>query len=153
MLETEDFNNDTKDAGEIGSGASVTAIYEIIPATNKATDTLTQTLKYQRVEVIKDSLTRNELGSLKIRYKNPNENTSKLIETTMENRSNSFESASNNLRFAASVASFGMLLRDSKFKGNATFSSVLAIAKSSTENNEVRIEFLSMVKNANALYK
>lgn len=153
MLETEDFNNDTKDAGEIGSGASVTAIYEIIPATNKATDTLTQTLKYQRVEVINDSITRNELGSLKIRYKNPNENTSKLIETTMENRSNSFENSSNNLRFAASVASFGMLLRDSKFKGNATFSSVLEMAKSSTENNEVRIEFLSMVKNAKALYK
>jgi Ca-activated chloride channel family protein len=153
MLETKDFNNDAKDAGEIGSGASVTAIYEIIPANAQIPDSSAQTLKYQRVEVLKDSIHNKELGLLKIRYKKPNENTSKLIEITMGNKSNTFENASNNLRFASAVASFGMLLRDSKYKGNATFDTVLAMAKSATENDENRVQFLSMIKNARAIYR
>jgi Ca-activated chloride channel family protein len=153
MLETEDFNNDAKDAGEIGSGASVTAIYEIIPANAEVRDSTAQNLKYQQVLVVKDSVVNKELGMLKIRYKKPNENTSKLIETTMFNNSNAFENSSNNLKFASAVASFGMLLRDSKFKGNATFDSVLKMAKNASENDENRIQFLSMVKNAEAIYK
>ncbi len=153
MLETEDFNNDAKDAGEIGSGASVTAIYEIIPANSELRDSTAQSLKYQQVLVVKDSVVNKELGMLKIRYKKPNENTSKLIETTMLNNSNAFENSSNNLKFASAVASFGMLLRDSKFKGNTTFKTILSMAKNASENDENRIQFLSMVKNAEAIYK
>jgi Ca-activated chloride channel homolog len=153
MLETEDFSNDAKDAGEIGSGASVTAIYEIIPANSELRDSTAQSLKYQQVLVVKDSAVNKELGMLKIRYKKPNENTSKLIETTMLNNSNAFENSSNNLKFASAVASFGMLLRDSKFKGNTTFKTILSMAKSASENDENRIQFLSMVKNAEEIYK
>lgn len=153
MLETEDFSNDAKDAGEIGSGASVTAIYEIIPANSEVHDSTIQNLKYQQVLVVKDSIVNKELGMLKIRYKKPNENKSMLIETPMLNNSNAFENCSNNLKFASAVASFGMLLRDSKFKGNATFDSVLKMAKNASEGNENRVQFLSMVKNAEAIYK
>ena len=154
LLNKEDFNDDKKDAGELGSGHTVTALYEIIPAGIKSPFLKNvDPLKYQDNKKKKTSSFNNEIVTIKFRYKAPDGNQSKLIVHSVNNDSIPFKNVSDNFRFAASIAGFAMLLRDSEYKGNAKFSTILQIAKSSLGKDEegYRKEFISLVKKANEL--
>lgn len=181
MLAAQDFHDDTKDAGEIGAGHTVTALYEIIPP-NKLpapTPVTEEKLKYQPAKgsgVIspspkldptanlelprreKDSRSRdasNELLTIKLRYKQPDADKSSLIEMPLTDAGRSFGQASTDFRFAASVASFGMILRHSPHRGNATLDAVVELAQSSlgADKSGYRSEFVSLVRSAKALAK
>lgn len=146
LLNQEDFNNDKVDAGEIGSGHSVTALYEIIPA--KGMDSGSEsTLKYQTSQ--KNLVDSTELLTVNLRYKAPNGNKSTLLSYPVEADSYQTE-LSENLAFACAVAEFGMVLRDSENKGNATFDTVLALAEPCihADTDDYKKEFLSLVEMA-----
>lgn len=154
ILNKEDFNDDKKDAGELGSGHTVTALYEIIPAGVKSPFLKdVDPLKYQDNKKKKASSFNDEMVTIKFRYKAPDGNQSKLIVHSVNNETISFKNVSDNFRFAASVAGFAMLLRDSEYKGNAKFSTILLMAKSSVGKDEegYRREFISLVKKASGL--
>ncbi|HRH10713.1 MAG TPA: von Willebrand factor type A domain-containing protein [Bacteroidia bacterium] len=154
VLANEDFNDDKKDAGELGAGHTVTAIYEIIPAGSDEEMASVDPLKYQKTTV-NTSIATDEILTVKFRYKEPNENNSKLITMVVADKRKSLSSSSENLRFASAVAEFGMVLRDSKFKGNADFKSVLALAKNSKGKDVegYRAEFIRLVEMAELLKK
>jgi Ca-activated chloride channel family protein len=153
LLADEDFNNDEKDAGELGAGHTVTALYEIIPHGVHIDTSLSDIdpLKYQTPNDPVNNYN-SELMTVKLRYKNPDGNKSHLLSQVIK-ISDSTE-LSDNLKFAASVASFGMLLRDSKFKGESTFDMVLELAKQSKgiDKNGYRAEFINIVELADLLY-
>ena len=154
LLNKEDFNDDKKDAGELGSGHTVTALYEIIPVGIK--DTMIKDVDALRYQKIKSSAKNNlteRVMNIKLRYKQPDGDKSALIEHPLKDENISFNSTSDNFRFAASVAAFGMLLRNSQYKGNADFSSVKQTAQSAIGNDEegYRKEFIQLVKNAASL--
>ncbi|MFI5131589.1 MAG: YfbK domain-containing protein, partial [Chitinophagales bacterium] len=156
MLAKEDFNNDKKDAGELGSGHTVTALYEVIPAGVKDTFlTKVDPLKYQKnvTERLSKSSHSDEIMTVKFRYKKPDEDVSKLIEHPVMDKEVPLAKTSDNFRFAASVAEFGMLLRNSEFKANASFENVSSMARKSKGNDDegYRFEFIRMVENADAL--
>ncbi|EMR02321.1 magnesium chelatase subunit D [Cesiribacter andamanensis AMV16] len=157
LLNKEDFNNDKKDAGELGSGHTVTALYEIIPAGSESPFLqLVDPLKYQKETKIAPGAARsNELLSLKLRYKQPDGATSKLIETTVSTQTTPLDKTSDNFRFSAAVAGFGMLLRDSEFKGNLTYPKVLVMAKGAQGRDEegYRAEFLNLVRSMEIVAK
>jgi Ca-activated chloride channel family protein len=144
LLRKEDFNNDAKDAGDIGAGHSVTALYELVPAGSESGASSVDPLKYQTTHVIDGS---PELLTLKLRYKEPEGETSKLMTYTVNDSHADAASASDNLRFASSVAEFGMLLRDSKFKGDATYDEARQLASKSLgrDYEGYRRDFLSMI--------
>lgn len=149
VLNKEDFNDDTKDAGELGAGHTVTALYELIPS--GAADPQIASidpLKYQEINTTSAAQS-DELMTVKFRYKKPDENKSKLIIHTLEkSKVQSIEKASENLKFSSAVAAFGMLLRDSKFKGNASFEAVIQRAKAGKgiDLEDYRAEFIRMTK-------
>ena len=155
VMAAQDFNNDKKDAGEIGAGHMVTALYEVVPAAIKETADVppTDALKYQTVAGLTDAATDGELLTLKIRYKDPEADKSKLLSFPIKDSGHSFAAASKDFQFAASVASFGMLLRGSKYAGEASYDAVLEIAQaaSSVDPHGYRAEFLTMVRRAKAL--
>ncbi len=156
LLNNEDFNDDKKDAGELGSGHTVTAIYEIIPAGSNEAIASVDSLKYQsNNSEPKMLIDNNEVMTIKFRYKEPKDSTSKLLSHIVYNNKLPFSSASENCRFACSVAQFGMLLRDSKFKGDASFKNVIAQAKESkgTDDEGYRAEFIKLVEMAELLGK
>lgn len=153
LLNKEDFNDDKKDAGELGSGHTVTALYEIIPAGVKSKYLKSvDPLKYQQEKISNESAS-NEILTVKFRYKKPTEETSQLIVHPLMDTEESFDKTSGNFRFAAAVADFSMLLRNSEFKGESTFEQVLHIANNSLGNDEegYRKEFVSLVKKARTL--
>ena len=149
MLADRDFNNDKKDAGEIGAGVSVTALYEIVPAGQKVENPGVDKLKYGKV---KQSSTRfnDELMTVKLRYKEPEESKSKLLTMGVLDKDSSIADASTDLKFLASVAQFGLLLRDSRYKGGSNFTSVYNLGASGKGNDlrGYRTEFLKLVKKA-----
>lgn len=149
MLASEDFNDDKKDAGEMGSGHTVTALYEIIPAGVKS-DFLKSVddLKYQKTKNTATSNHSDELMTVKFRYKDPEGTESKLLEQVIANTFTPFESTSENFRWSAAVASFGMLLRDSEFDGTSNFADVekWAIASKGVDEHGYRDEFIKMVR-------
>lgn len=149
LLADRDFNDDRIDAGEIGSGHTVTAIYEIIPAGQKVENPGVDELKYSRVEPTNTRFNQ-ELMTIKLRYKEPDGNESKLLSLGVLDRNYLIENASENVRFASAVAQFGLLLRDSRYKGNASFANVSSLAASSigTDLNNYRREFLNLVGKA-----
>ncbi len=151
MLQTEDFNDDKKDAGELGSGHTVTALYEVIPAGVKS-DFLEKSdgLKYQKATARNSG---GEILHVKFRYKKPDGNKSLLIEHPVTDHVADIHATSDNFRFAAAVAQFGMLLRDSQYKQGANYNSVLALAGSATGTDEegYRKEFIELVNKAGAL--
>lgn len=154
MLNKEDFNDDKKDAGELGSGHTVTALYEIIPTGIKSEFLKdVDPLKYQHKKPNNESVFRDEAVTIKFRYKTPTGNTSKLMVHTVKNAAKAFKHATPNLKFAASVAEFAMLLRDSEFKESSTFNHVLQMAGDAMGPDEegYRKEFISLVKKASAL--
>lgn len=158
MLRNEDFNDDKKDAGEMGSGHTVTAIYEIIPVGTRSQYLKSiDKLKYQKtnekpMEMVGNS---DEVLTVKLRYKTPQGNKSELIEKAVKNETKSFENTSENFRFSASVAEFGLILRGSEFKGNASYDHVLETAKKAKglDNEGYRSEFIKIAKIAKLLDK
>lgn len=152
VMDAEDFNDDTKDAGELGAGHTVTAMYEIIPAGSGEDVKKHDKLKYQKTETISKS-DNKEMLTVKLRYKSIDEDESKLISETLLNSNKSISESSNNFRFAASVAGFGLLLRDSKYKGDLDFKDILDLAKGSMENdpNGYKKEFVGLVETAKLL--
>ncbi len=152
MLANRDFNDDKKDAGEIGAGHSVTALYEIVPAGQTIENDGVDELRYSKVEP-SDTRFNDELLTVKLRYKEPNESQSKLLTQGLLDRGNSIENATDNLRFASAVAQFGLLLRDSRYKGNASFGNISSIAQSSlgSDLKSYRNDFLNLVGKANRL--
>jgi Ca-activated chloride channel family protein len=147
LLNDEDFEDDTKDAGELGSGHTVTALYEIIPhGVDSQFTKKIPTLKYSKRDI--NNNFDNELLTVKFRYKKPNERKSKLLEKTIPYEVISFENTSADFQFASAVAMFGMLLRESEFVGETNYENVLEIAKKSKGNDEngYRSEFIQLVK-------
>lgn len=143
LLDREDFNDDTVDAGEIGSGHTVTALYEIIPAESGSGET-ESSLKYQTEGEPTGS---GELLTVSLRYKAPNGDKSKLMTHPVDADSYR-ENMSENFAFASAVAEFGMVLRGSENQGAATFESVLELAEPCihADSDGYRKEFLELVK-------
>jgi Ca-activated chloride channel homolog len=155
VLAAEDFNDDKKDAGELGSGHTVTALYEVIPAGVKS-DFITKVddLKYQPVKnSVPVSGGGDELMTIKLRYKKPDGDVSRLIVHPVTDAHIALANTSDNFRFSAAVASFGMLLRNSEYKQNASFPQVISLAKSArgTDANGYRQEFINLVQAAGSL--
>jgi secreted protein with Ig-like and vWFA domain len=165
LLAKEDFNDDTKDAGEIGAGHSVTALYELVPANlppGAEPSPLVDKLKYQSlpaaapapaakpaVELSKEALT------VKLRYKEPEGTTSKLLEVAVNDDARDSQAASNEFKFTAAVAGFGLLLRDSSYAGQLTWEKVrqLALEGKGTDALGYRGEFLQLIEKARGLSK
>lgn len=152
MLAAEDFNNDKKDAGELGAGHCVTAIYEII--TNGSITFTIDSLKYQQTSLTKLA-DGDEIMNLKVRYKNPNDSTSIKFELPVKYNAQSFEMVSNEMRFAVSVALFGMKLRTSESVKKVTYNEIMKMGKAAKGNddNGYRSEFIKLVETAQLLSK
>ncbi|HQU93525.1 MAG TPA: VWA domain-containing protein [Pyrinomonadaceae bacterium] len=151
LLADRDFNDDKKDAGEIGAGHSVTAIYEVVPA-GVAVENDGIELKYSETER-SDTRFANELMTVKLRYKEPAGHQSKLLTMGVLDVARTIDSASENLRFAAAVVQFGLLLRDSRYRGHADFSMAKRLASSavSSDLKGYRGEFLELLDRARNL--
>lgn len=151
-LKTEDFNNDKKDAGELGSGHTVTACYELIPMTAKNDTLMTKVdaSKYQQAVVSPEAYKNGELLTLKLRYKKPDAEVSELIETVVPDKVTVFAKTSDDFRFMSAVVELGLLLRNSQFKANAQYSHVVDTAKDAKGKDEegYRAEFVKLAKTA-----
>ena len=151
LLNDEDFQNDKKDAGELGAGHTVTALYEIVPASiAKKFDT---DLKYQTQKPNSKTKFDSELATVKFRYKKPAGDTSNLLVLPIKNKVSKFENTTENFRFSSAVAGFGMLLKNSDYKENLTFEKVEEIAKQAkgTDDNGYRSEFIQLINLAKYL--
>jgi Ca-activated chloride channel family protein len=148
MLKNEDFNNDKKDAGEIGSGHAVTALYEIIPAGVESEFFKVDELKYQSTQINSSAQKSDELMTIKFRYKKPGEEVSKLIIHPLIDGNIPLEKTSENFRWSASLAGFGMLLRESEYVNHFTYDQVIALAQGAKGGDEegYRTEFINMAK-------
>jgi Ca-activated chloride channel family protein len=146
LLNDEDFKDDTKDAGELGSGHTVTALYEIIPVGVKSKyNKDLPDLKYTKTSTIDYG---NEMLTVKFRYKEPDGAESKMIEKTVMDRNTNFENASEDFKYAASVALFGMQLRNSEFINSFETNDVIKMAEAGkgTDKDGYRSEFIRLVK-------
>src|SRR5262245_12416793 len=153
-LRNEDFNNDLKDGGDMGAGHTVTVLYEVVPRgvpINAAGGPGVDPLKYRQPEPeAPPRNASNETLTVKIRYKEPNGNSSKLLSFPMVDREQTFAKSTVDFRFAAAVAAFGMILRESPYRETATMDSVLSIAEDSlgSDRNGYRREFLQLIVRA-----
>jgi len=150
MLRKEDFDDDTKDAGEIGAGHSVTALYEIVPVNAASNGSASEPLRYQAAAANTRQSGADELMYVKLRYKLPDANSSRWLDHVIP--ASRFYPASTDLRFAASVAAFGMILRDSEYRGSASLDHVLELARGSLGRDEggYRAEFVKLVESVRA---
>ena len=149
IMAHKDFKDDTKDAGEIGAGHHVTALYEIVPLQQRALlANLDRNLDKRFMPAAGDGTVPSLIVNL--RYKEPGEATSRAIEHRVIDHNLDFGHASDDLRFAAAVAGFGMLLRDSPYKGSLTYDGVLEIAQASLKNDPTgyRLELAQLVRKA-----
>lgn len=153
MLSKEDFNNDEKDAGELGSGHTVTALYEVIPVgvESKFIESVDK-LKYSS-EPKTVASNSSEIMTIKFRYKKPDEDKSRLIEHAVNDQHILLSNASANFRFASAVAAFSMVLRNSEFKQNASYNVAWKLAKDALGDDKegYRSEFLQLLKRAEGL--
>ena len=152
MLKAQDFNDDTKDAGEIGAGHTVTALYEIIPAGQSlSTPAVEQSPYIKPNQAAKDA--DSDLLTLRMRYKQPDGDKSSLLEWPITDEGTTFGAATGEFKFATAVAGFGMLLRDLQHKGNATWDAMQEIASEGIGEDPAgrRNEFLSLVGKAKEL--
>ena len=158
LLRKEDFNDDKKDAGEIGAGHTVTALYEVVPVGAEPNPAVSvppvDPLKYQAAR--SDSLGKTgspELMTVKLRYKKPDGDKSELIERALTDAGAGFAQANPDLKFAAAVAEFGMILRDSAYKGGGTLGAVLEWAREGkgADANGYRAGFIDLVRKAQGL--
>ncbi len=156
VLNKEDFNDDKKDAGEMGSGHTVTALYEIIPA-GTASEFLRKVdnLKYQPEEKFPAASFTTELMTVKLRYKQPDGRISTLMEQPVSSEYKVIQAASTNFRFAAAVAEFGLLLRNSQFRQMASYKDVISLAQNATGDDQegYRTEFVKLVQSASSIVK
>jgi Ca-activated chloride channel family protein len=156
MLAKEDFNNDKKDAGDMGSGHTVTAFYEIIPAGIKDDYVgSVDPLKYQKVAKAPADSKTDEMLTVKFRYKEPQGSVSKLSQVTVNDNPKDFDKLSADFRFAAAVAETGMLLRESDYKAKASYEQAIKIAKAAKGNDEegYRSEFVRLVESVRLITK
>ena len=168
VLAAQDFNNDRKDAGEIGAGHTVTALYEIVTvdAPMQPDRPLVDDLKYQpkagqkelpamaaRSPLPKLEGINDELMTVKLRYKAPDGDLSKLIEVPVKDAKAKIQDAPGDFQFAAAVTGFGLMLRDSEHKGSLTWEQVrkLAIAGKGEDPLGYRGEFIQLIDKANGL--
>ncbi|QXV65746.1 von Willebrand factor type A domain-containing protein [Mucilaginibacter sp. 21P] len=155
VLDKEDFNDDKKDAGDMGSGHTVTAFYEIIPVGVKdGFAASVDPLKYQKVQQTKIDLNPSaEMMTIKFRYKEPTSSTSKLSQAVVYDKPVDFKQTSSDFKFASAVAEVGMLLRNSKFKQKASFDHAIATAREGkgSDNEGYRAEFIRLAESAKAL--
>lgn len=150
LLAAEDFNNDRKDAGELGSGHTVTALYEIVPVGAPAT---VDALKYQPAPATTPARASAELLTVKLRYKEPRGTASRLLALPLTGVARPLAEASENLRFAAAVAQFGMLLRQSEHRGTATYAATARLADGARrfDPEGYRAELVRLVRLAEGL--
>lgn len=163
LLRTEDFHDDRKDAGEVGAGHAVTALYEIIPPGGAQPDAestppggpasdaeplVFQKAPDQKTVELTDAAAAGLLARLKLRYKDPLGSDSKLLEFDVQDQGESYGQASIDFRFAAAVAGFGMILRDSPNRGGLTLDGVLELAQGSEglDKDGYRAEFIELVR-------
>lgn len=149
MLQNEDFNNDKKDAGEMGAGHTVTALYEVIPTGNKeGVVNWVDPLKYQHQSIIGSN--NGEVLTVKLRYKDPKGTKSLLLSQVLPWKEQEVSAMPADFQMATAVAAFGLLLRNSEYKGQATYDQVLTMAnKAKGDDPEgYRAEFIQLVKKA-----
>jgi Ca-activated chloride channel homolog len=153
MLKNEDFNNDKKDAGELGSGHTVTALYEIIPVGVESEFYKVDDLKYQTTKVDPKATKTNEIMTVKFRYKKPDGEVSKLIVYPLIDQNISLDKTSNDFRWSAAVAAFGMILRESEYVKGFTSQDVTALAQGAKgiDKEGYRIEFINLTKSVETL--
>ncbi|MDQ3191046.1 MAG: von Willebrand factor type A domain-containing protein [Bacteroidota bacterium] len=152
MLEAKDFNDDKKDAGELGAGHTVTALYELI-VSDEDFSPKTDPLKYRETKVNSEAFNSDEIATVKLRYKEPKESKSKLFTVVIKGEEKTLGNASNDFRFSASIAQFGMLLANSEFKGNTSYVNTMELARGSKGKDEegYRAEFIRLVELASKL--
>jgi Ca-activated chloride channel family protein len=152
-LRDKDFNDDKKDAGEIGAGHSVTALYEIVPAGSKSPTPDVDPLRYQQPHDLAALTDSDEILTVKLRYKQPLGSESRLLSVAVEGEAKDMQAASDNFRFAAAVATFGMVLGNSEDRGQASFDMAQSMARSAlgTDANGYRAEFVRLVAMARSL--
>lgn len=164
LLKKEDFNNDAVNAGDIGAGHTVTALYEVVPTPLAKDDgreakgaPAVDELKYGPERRKADGENRNfaELLTVKVRYKDPAGAVSRKLEFPLTDAGARFADASADFKFAAAVAEFGMILRDSPHKGTGTLADVIAWAQAGTDSDAggYRGEFTGLVRQAQALLR
>src|SRR4051812_6164304 len=150
VLAKEDFADDKKDAGEIGAGHAVTALYEVVPVGAPAVAVAGDSLTYQQVTLKPGASRSNDLLTVRLRYKDPTGTRSRLLSTPVVDEG---ERGTPDLRFASAVAAFAMVLRNSEYRGSADYNLVLTLARESRGKDEegYRQEFISMVERARSL--
>lgn len=157
VLQAQDFNDDKKDAGEIGAGHTVTALYELVPRGIALPDApVIDRLKYQNTpseSIVSSTESATELMTVKLRYKKPHEATSIKLEIPIRHEIQELLATSRDLRFVSAVAAFGMILRDSPYKGSATLDMAEALAKEGIGDDlhGYRREFIALISAAKRL--
>jgi Ca-activated chloride channel family protein len=167
LLRTEDFNNDMKDAGDMGAGHTVTALFEVVPKGGNIPGPSIDPSKYladqQQTAAAgaaagaggrgNAGASSAEMLTLRVRYKQPDSDTSTRMDVPFVDRGTTFQRASADFRFAVSVAAFGMVLRDSPYRGNTTLETVAEMAQNSrgSDRNGYRQEFIELVQRARRL--
>ena len=150
LLAKEDFKDERKDAGELGSGHSVTALYEVVPVGSTPVALDDDSLKYQQVSLRPGARHSGEMLTVRVRYKDPKGSASRLLEAPVADRSGG---ASEDMRFASAVAEFALLLRESEHRGQASWDQVLTLARGARGEDEqgYRGEFIGLVETARTL--
>jgi Ca-activated chloride channel family protein len=153
LLRKEDFNDDKKDAGEIGAGHTVTALYEIVPAGKNVGTPGVDPLKYQQPGQPSAAANSPELFTVKLRYKEPDGDSSKLMVVPVNDNEADLAKASDDFKFVSAVAAFGMILRDSPYKGTATLNGIWELANEGKgrDREGYREEFLRLVEQAKTI--
>nr|WP_294793897.1 von Willebrand factor type A domain-containing protein [uncultured Mucilaginibacter sp.] len=157
LLAKEDFNNDAKLGGDMGVGHNVTALYEIVPVGVK--DDMfagsVDPLKYQKDPKTDIKNTSDELMTVKFRYKDPNADVSKMESIVVENKTTALNNSSEDMQFAAAVAEYGLLLRNSQFKQSSNFNQVISLAKGAKGKDEqgYRAEFIRLAESTRDMAK
>ncbi len=149
LLNDEDFNDDKKDAGDMGPGHTVTALYEVVPANTEGETTASiDKLKYQEQQIKASAKSDPDLMTIKLRYKKPDEDQSSLFQLATRDSDKSLHNASENFRFASAVASFGMVLRNSVHKGASNYDNVEELARGAMGDDKegYRKEFLTLIE-------
>ncbi len=150
LLRPEEFRDDTVDAGELGAGHTVTAIYEIIPASSREAVAELDSLRYQSIQISPEARQSAEMMTVKLRYKEPDGETSIPLEQPVLNRPVRLRETSERYRFSAAVVGYGLMLQNSRFKGNLHWEMVkeLAANSMSSDPHGYKAEFMELIQKA-----
>lgn len=154
LLRDEDFKDDSKDAGELGAGHTVTAIYEIIPTNSKESVPELDPLKYQNLAISEEAKNSPEMMTVKLRYKLPDSDVSTGFEVPIMNKFNALDASSETYLFSSAVVGFGLMLQDSEFKEALTWETVKDLATKSIgkDSDGYRAEFIELIDKAAKLH-